>query len=747
MEVTKKISCFKARRQTILLSIVFLYALFLAINVNAIPTNDLVAYWKFNEVSGNALDSSGNNHTLLNPCNSSNLPVTYDLGILGNSAYFNNKSCFNSSNRLTDFNFNLNNFTLAYWIKKPLTLGYPAIITNSLIYPISNNRWLVRENADETKGFMWEVNSVTTSAIAYDGVRWRRVVIKREGTGTNETKIFLDGELIKKGTTNINFNMSNNLLIGMSPDYDLEGSIVNYWLQDIYIDELSVNNGYAWSDVEIANDYLLTSNNSFIEMSQSFNPITYSASLENYKIVMAYNTNMFSSIQASLVYNGTKYISELIETSNVVTFSKNLSMPIISSQQNKSFYWEIGLTNMTGITYLNSSWNNQTINPTQQINYSINNPCATGLTSAFYFDFYDETNLTKKTADTLNYNFRYGLSNNTAYTIYGNLSSVSNFSICINSSEQTYNLGYGEIQYNSAGSTDRRYYLFSGTRLTNQTINTSLYFLDNTLATSFLVTAQTTTIVPYKQHYLTLLRWYSQLNEYKVVEMAKTDDKGQSVLRVKAEDVDYRIGLYNNYGSLIKLINPLRMVCLVSPCSYSIYVSSSQTEFSTWANIQSSLSYNNNTNVFTFIWNDPSQLTQLMNLTIYKDTGISSTIICSTSSAGFTGVLTCDTTGYTGTLRAEAYRTASPTEVIKQLIVNLSTSLKDISGGSFFGLIIGIFIFGFFMLIGLVSPPIAVVFGLIGLIPMMILGNINWAIFTAIAVFGGITLHFLRRTQ
>jgi hypothetical protein len=479
-----------------------------------------------------------------------------------------------------------------------------------------------------------------------------------------------------------------------------------------------------------------------------FNATTYESSLEGYYFNIVYDNSYYLGITANLIYNGTSYTSIKSGTGSNVTFTKsNLVIPTVAvSGTNLSFYWYVTLINGTGSYYLNSTSRQQKVfkGTPLTVNYS----CGTGFSPAFNFTFYYEQNLSKVNATTINYYLTYGFSgNNTANNISGSFSNVDSFRICLNNSQSYYDVGYGEIQYSVAGSVDRRYYVFGGTRLTNTTVDIPIYALEvSPIATSFLMTAQTTSLVPYIGYYIGLLRWYPSSNSYKTVDMGKTDDKGQTVLRIKTEDVDYKFALYDTNGNLIQLSNSVRLICQTNPCVYTLYINPTPLSLSTFTNIQSSLTFNSTTKVFTFIWNDPSQATQTINLTVYKETGTSSELVCSSTSTGYTGIVICDVSAYSGNLRATATRTASPETYLKELSVWIRDTFITAGGGTL-GLLLGAILLIVFAFVGIASPVLVIILAVVSLIPMVILGNISMGVFAAIGVVAGVILHVIGRTK
>lgn len=457
---------------------------------------------------------------------------------------------------------------------------------------------------------------------------------------------------------------------------------------------------------------------------------------ETYNFNLTLNATFLDSLSGIIYYNGTSYNASSSIAGEIGTLSTDLTMSNVSANELRTFYWNYTLN---GENYTSSTYNHTVLFITP---LNVSTTCSAGLASAMCFDFKDEQNLTALNGD-LDYNFKFGISNSSYKEVYGSLSNASNFCLCVNSTiYNNYTLGEGEIQYSRSGYADRRFYTFSTQRLSNSTINNTLFLLPSGSATSFLFDFKDTNLAPYIDRYTTLLRWYPNLNEYKIVEMAKTDDKGETIMRVQTEDVDYRVGLYERNGSLITLLNPVRFACISAPCSYSSLVDSSERDYTSFFGVEGGIDFNETTNIWTLTWNDPSQNTQSMNLVVTRERGDSSFTICDVSASGFTGVLTCDSSGYTGTLIAQAYRTASPSTPIFQKIINTITSPFAGSVGLFFSFIL----VALLMLIGVYSPVASVILGIIALLPALYMGVITLAVFIAIAVLGGIIIHFMKRT-
>ena len=559
---------------------------------------------------------------------------------------------------------------------------------------------------------------------------------------------------------NINFNcsasddnkiMNISLWINGQRNYTVINGLTNF--SELDISKTFPNGNYNWTCSADDNSTITITTfastnrtitiNPIIINSVNYNPSSISTSNESFSINLNYSSSQWINAQANLIYNGNYFSSIKLGSGDNISFSNNFNIPNSLTIINYTFYWNIALTNYSGTFYFNSSQYQQTINPIQNISIITGgSACPAGFSQSLYFNFADEENLTYLNSSG-SYNIKYGIGNNSALILAGTYSNVNSISFCMNSSFSYYSLGHGEINYGANGYINRFFYLFENSRITNQTINNTLYLLPNTATTtSFLFDFQDSTLFPLSERYATLMRWYPGFNEYRVVEMGKTDDKGETIMRVKSEDTDYRVGIYYLNGTLVKLLNPIRFACLSSPCTYSTIVQDTNTNYINYFNVQTGLTYNETTHIWSFIWNDPSQDTKSMRLVVSRERGDSSYVICNNTASGFTGILTCDSSGYTGNLEAIAYRTASPEVPIAQLLITTGSTPLSNSVGLFVSLII----FLLLALIGIWSPVASIVLGLVALIPAYFFGTITLPILIAIGVLAGIIIHFMKRT-
>lgn len=459
---------------------------------------------------------------------------------------------------------------------------------------------------------------------------------------------------------------------------------------------------------------------------------------ENVTFTLKINSSIITDTNATFYLNNTAYevpLNGISQGNTQANITKSILMPQVSSTTLLPFYWNYTINGYNNVTYKA----NQTISP---MSLTIGLSCAAGLNVSYNFTFADEKNQTRM-AESIKYNFYYGLDNNTQYNTYGEIDNVNSLVICINASVQdNYSIGYGEIQYeNKYGWPPRLYYLFAGTRATDISSNITLYSLNSVYTVPFQFIAKDYLLNFYSGYYLALLRWYPENNTYRVVEMARTNTEGSTVMNVELNNADYRVALYDNNGNLIKLDSPTKMVCLTAPCTYNLNVLGSGSDYTSIMGIQTSITYNNIDTV-TFTWNDPSQKTSEIRFYVYKDSGYAETTICNVSSNLYVGVLNCNISGYQGTIVAKGYRAASPlTDLVSKIITIRSSIDKGI--GLFVQLILS-------LLVGLLaawSPLAAILFGIIPFLIGFALGIVSMQVLIGLFIIGGVIIHFIGRAQ
>lgn len=546
----------------------------------------------------------------------------------------------------------------------------------------------------------------------------------------------------------VSFNPYYNITVNTTTSLPVASSLDSCWYNNgtnqlplTCNTNITGNFTSGWHEIIIYTNDTLGNQNS-TSVSFFINAISYSAIYNATTIETATETiklnldaTSISAITGNLIYDNSAKTTTTASSSTYANFTSSITTPGVSGATAKEFYWNLTLNSLN----FNTTKFTQIIDSITPLNVSYT---GTGLNMSKVFNFYDEENGSVLTGFDASINIKYGNAANSSFKTYNvTLHGVDNLTFWINASVGNYSIGYGEIQYSKVGYVSRRYYFFTSEKFTNDVETLSLYALENSQATSFLFTFQDAALNVYDDRYSALWRWYPGENKYKIVDMGRTDENGQSIMRLVTEDVDYRVGLYEQTGELIKLTLAAQIACLATPCTYTVVVRPELVDWTTYDQVQNSLTYNSTSKKFTFVYNDLSKATQSMTLSVVKVMGNQSVELCNSVNTDYFGVMTCDVSAYTGIFKAVAYRTASPLTPIAEL---LTTTFNSVFKGGF-GLLISAFLMILFVSFGLFMPQATIIMAIISLIPAVILGSVSLVVFMGIALMGGVFLHLMRK--
>jgi hypothetical protein len=549
-------------------------------------------------------------------------------------------------------------------------------------------------------------------------------------------------------------NSGTQVSVGASTIFETSyfGNNTLYYRTNVYINSSFIGNNsarwvYSFYDTSLAKTIVF--NSSQIQDIVIFNDtiVTYNASTlatksEKYVLNLTIGDEV-TSIDAVLFYNNTNYTATKIsQTSDDAVFQSVIDIPENTQTSTNTFYWRVN------ITYGATEYIRNTPNYTQSINSitsmtTSTTACASGFLPALKFTYFNE-NLTSMNA-TSKINLQYGIGNTNSFITNTTITNKGYFLVCINQTYEFFDIGYGEIEYYYTDFSNRRYFLFENTRLTNVSTNYSLYLLPTASITTYKFIVNDNQYNAQPNLFVGLLRWYPELNEYKVVEIEKTDGKGEAIFSLVTNSVTYRIAIYQEDGTLLKLFEPIIFVCPTSQCEYNLFLDPEEQEIDKVYEIQQSLVFNSSSKILTYIWNDPTQSTTTINLSVYKDYPSGSVAVCSKISNSFTGVLTCDLSAQTGNMRAIVLRTASPNVQINSLMIFIGQVISDTAQGKTIGLVLSLGFMVFAILIGLFNPVFAIFMGLVGLIPALFFGAISLPVFIGVGILGFLIIHFIRR--
>ena len=469
-------------------------------------------------------------------------------------------------------------------------------------------------------------------------------------------------------------------------------------------------------------------------LGESYNTNVYETASQIFQI----NISIFPGTSlgsAYLWYNGTQYAVSNIQTSGSTrTLTKTIDTPLnpsLYANTTRNFYWMFTFSN-AGLTQQNTTLREQNIS---FINLQVCN--ATYNQQTLNITVKNETEpLDRIPTFLFNGNFDYwiGSGSVTKTLLIQNNSVPSELDLCLHSKEINLTIDV-DIDYSSASYSQRSYYLRNAV-ITNQTSNITLYLLDSGASTSIIVNAKDKYLTNLKSHIVNVLRYYPGYGAYYLVETAKTDDFGNALIKAKEEDVDYKIQIQNSTGSQIYSSNPMRIICTGTPCTLEFITGITEhivQDLIDFANVQYSLTWNNNTGYVSFEFSDATGLTQSMRLFVTKLNNYGETTICDNTITGASGISTCYIgANSTGTYLARVYRTASPSKYFADLTISLTNIWQTFGTEGLVWMFLFVIIMFFTGLA--VGPAIAAVMTLVSIVFMMVTGIVYMPFVVVISV-------------
>jgi hypothetical protein len=123
--------------------------------------------------------------------------------------------------------FGTGNFTIELWIRLAATGSARGLVAKGT----STTGWLVSLNSSNQVVFTYGTSTITSSGTVSAGV-WTYLAVVREGTGANQTKIYIDAVNDGTGTVSTDFTQTNSMYIGANRT---GGNLFSGYMQDVRI--------------------------------------------------------------------------------------------------------------------------------------------------------------------------------------------------------------------------------------------------------------------------------------------------------------------------------------------------------------------------------------------------------------------------------------------------------------------------------------------------------------------------------
>ena len=363
---------------------------------------------------------------------------------------------------------------------------------------------------------------------------------------------------------------------------------------------------------------------------------------------ISYLSSNFSNIQASLFYNNTEYTSTQSLGTNSIVFSRNVSAVLVTAKNNVSFYWEVRLTNSTGIFPFNLTIGNQTVN-----NVNIDT-CGAFSILFINYSLVDEGTQIPLNATLFNTSIQYALqmypvgSSNAVVNISGNFSKNNNGQICLENDlgTSTYRIDLA-TSYGGSLYSNEDYYIQNAT-ISNSSLPQQivLYDLLTTDTTDFLINFKDTSYLLVDDALIHIQRRYLSQNVFRTVEIQKTDPNGNAIGHFDTDGVVYSI-LVTKFGEVLGTFTNLAVICqdaIIGDCDLNLKASATINPLDNLediGNITYSMVFDSTARTITtnFISTDGS--TKTVNISTFKFDRFGNDSVCSQQITSASSTLIC----------------------------------------------------------------------------------------------------------
>ena len=568
--------------------------------------------------------------------------------------------------------------------------------------------------------YSYNVTTATTTN-QFNNTATRNITIDTTSPAVN---VFYPTENIEyqELNTNLSLNWSAN-------DTNLDTCIYNYNTTNMTAtcsdNQTNMNiTDYTYTNVSFwVNDTFGHVTYTFIEwnyrlflVSESFTTPVTEGSSNAFTINL--RTNGSDITLGNLSYNNLQNFGTITETStDNFTITKSIIAPPVTEETNYSFFWEIS---QNGLSY-DFTPQNQTVT-----DIGIDN-CSVNKIVLYNFTIVGEESQSKLSGTDANTTGKinlqlYNLLRTVTLTDYSSFFNETNpFYVCINASllaEEKYVVDV-QIEYD-AGIYEKELYHIQNATINSTTINTNITLYDLLTANSqvFKLSARDTSFLALSDAIIEIHRKYVDEGTFKIVEIPKTDGKGETTAHLKTNDAIYNF-IIKKFGVTISTFNNVLAVCqtpLVSPCVIDFNAISAGItipDYEEDEDFSYTLGYDSATKIVTteFIIPSGEATTVFLNVTRYDALG---TAVCTDTLTSTAGTLSCVVPNSFGNATVIATLTKDGSYVASGTI-KLNQDPSDIYGTSL--IFLGLFVM--LTLIGAAisdNPVYTIIFFMVGVI-------------------------------
>lgn len=473
------------------------------------------------------------------------------------------------------------------------------------------------------------------------------------------------------------------------------------------------NGDYEWNVLGCSDNVILSicnfAENNFtfsmfsplLEINQTFEGETFDTDNQTFEIttsIILPVVNVFGILE----YNGTDFAtssSVILGTSANLTVT--IDIPIVNTQQNRSFFWRITtITDDGNVSQQNSSTNNQTVFP------SLLDDCSSQpFTTVNYTIFREDTRTHMSSPLEISFEWFLGGGSVVKNASFDDATEVNHL-FCMNAQNETY-FTTARMDTEVSGFQDQQYD-FLLERYTNITTHQLLGMVNESASSDIIIKVRDTGSQPLFGWMVQIFKFYPELNEHLLVGSRITDSFGQFEESLIERNVRYRFEFYDTTRRLRQEENGI-VTCELSFCFIEFVIEDILDIFDIYGDIEGyerSLDFINSSSSFLFSWSDSTGNSPTHRLLVQRIALNQTFIVCNSTSTSIVGSLSCPVGNQSASYIAQGFRKVGNEE---NRVVLLTIRIADISitigiEGFFWSFLLTMTLLG----VGAWNPPVGI---------------------------------------
>lgn len=521
----------------------------------------------------------------------------------------------------------------------------PPVITTTLNSPVSGS--ILNQESIPFNASYIATSSNLTNASYYI---WRN-----NGTIFNLTSLLVNGTSNSTSLLVSNFNSGNYLWNVYACGINNTATICD-WADS--------NFTFSWRPFNLLN--------------QSYNNPVYETSRQLFRLNLTTLSSVLS-VDSNLIYNNISYDAFTNCVSGLCNINTSIDIPLVRAgdQSNYSFYWTINVFDGEEFIQFNTTENSQN----QSVNKINLRSCDASITNkVINFTAYDEVTISNKLSNwSFAGSFNYWLGSGSVYQNYSLYNqSVDEVDICTQPGNETI-YHTSQVDYSKMGYVSRDYYFQNATLINTNLQHIPLILLNSSDSTSFILKVLAENLNGIPNALIYIQKYYPGEDLFRTVQVAKTDDNGNSIGFYQTETVDYKHIIVSN-GTVIISTNSGKIFGETVPFTLQFQIGQSSetpwTNFEDLPNLVYNISYDSNSSLVSFSYIDTSGniLSARLNVEEEQYSGPPTTL-CNTTSLIASATITCNVSSAENALVARAYITRETT--IGERLVDILNIIID----------------------------------------------------------------------